>query len=94
MSRTIKGSKGAGYEFWSKRPYSGFGHGKYLKTMCHRKERREKDVEVRWEVDEMISEYSDSLCPVCAEGVLLKTNNLQEEYCTACGTVFYSINEK
>jgi hypothetical protein len=39
MSRTIRGSKGAGYDFWSRRPHSGNGHGRVVKDMTHRTER-------------------------------------------------------
>lgn len=40
MSRSIKGSKGGGYEFWSRRPFSGHGCGREIKTLTHRAERR------------------------------------------------------
>ncbi len=46
MSRSIKGSKGCGYDFWSRRPYSGHGHGRKVKTICHRIERRQADVNI------------------------------------------------
>lgn len=49
MSRTKKGSKPAGYEFWSRRPQNG-GRGRYSKTLCHRIERRQSDELVREEV--------------------------------------------
>lgn len=40
MSRSIKGSKGSGYDFWSRRPHSGNGHGREQKQLTHRAERR------------------------------------------------------
>lgn len=43
MSRTKKGSKGVGYEFWSKRPCSnksGCLPGKFNKKRTHRVERQ------------------------------------------------------
>jgi len=41
MSRTIKGQKGPGYDYWGRRPYSGScGYGPYIKLRTHRKERR------------------------------------------------------
>lgn len=41
MSRTIKGSKAPGYEFWSKRPGKGRGgRGRYAKLLTHRAERQ------------------------------------------------------
>lgn len=47
MSRTYKGSKAAGYEYWSKRPYNKYGGtlspngGKYHKKRTHKAERRQ-----------------------------------------------------
>lgn len=40
MSRTRKGSKHPGYEFWSKRP--GDGYGPIGKLITHRRERMQK----------------------------------------------------
>jgi hypothetical protein len=41
MSRTKTGSKGSGYDFWGKRIESAnCGHGKYVKTQTHRRERK------------------------------------------------------
>jgi hypothetical protein len=39
MSRTIKGSKSCGDDYWSKRPYGGDGFGKSVKKITHKKER-------------------------------------------------------
>lgn len=47
MSRTKKGSKAAGYEYWSKRPMSGANPGRWAKTVTHRIERREGNREAR-----------------------------------------------
>ena len=43
MSRTIKGSKGCGYEYWSRRPFNKCGGllGKYSKFRTHKAERKE-----------------------------------------------------
>lgn len=45
MSRTKKGSKGPGYEYWSKRPgkgvYGGTGGSKFGKRLTHKAERTE-----------------------------------------------------
>lgn len=50
MSRTKKGSKAPGAEYWSRRPMSGSTPGRWSKTMTHRRERlAAKDV-VRSEV--------------------------------------------
>jgi len=46
MSRTRKGSKPGGFEFWSKRP-GNFARGRYAKTITHRIERRDSKSECR-----------------------------------------------
>ena len=51
MSRTRKGSKQLGYDYWSKRPYSGCGYGSHIKDMCHRAERMQEKGIVREEVN-------------------------------------------
>lgn len=53
MSRTKKGSKGCGYDFWSRRPHSGNGHGRWVKLFCHRVERRQSRELVRNELDDL-----------------------------------------
>ena len=52
MSRTRKGSKGSGYEYWSSRPGSHGGVGKSFKVVTHRIERRQGAQEVRRRVNE------------------------------------------
>ncbi|QDP67478.1 MAG: hypothetical protein Tp138OMZ00d2C19078221_50 [Prokaryotic dsDNA virus sp.] len=44
MSRTIKGSKGAGYEYWSRRPNSCSIPGRFNKRLTHRIERQQGKV--------------------------------------------------
>lgn len=39
MSRTKKGAKSCGYEYWSKRPLSGASPGKETKKLTHGIER-------------------------------------------------------
>ena len=39
MSRSNKGSKGPGYEYWGKRPGSGLPPGKGVKKVVHKLER-------------------------------------------------------
>lgn len=53
MSRTIKGKKGCGYDFWSRRPpNSGVqGYGPFAKKVTHRKERRLNSRIVKKEFD-------------------------------------------
>lgn len=41
MSRTKKGSKGGGYEYWSKRPGPAYPPGKWAKTVAHKIERQQ-----------------------------------------------------
>ena len=53
MARTKKGSKGSGYDFWSRRPHSSNGHGRIVKTFCHRVERRQAADEVRRALDDL-----------------------------------------
>lgn len=55
MSRSKKGKKGPGYEYWSKRPMSGRPPGKKTKKLTHRKERAKAkeeltkdDFEMEW----------------------------------------------
>lgn len=55
MSRTKKGAKGPGYEYWSKRPMAGHSPGKKTKKLTHRKERAQAketltkdDLDVDW----------------------------------------------
>ena len=55
MSRSRKGSKAPGYDFWSRRPNSSNGYGKQVKKITHRIERRISDREIdelELEVDE------------------------------------------
>jgi hypothetical protein len=39
MSRSAKGSKGPGFEYWGKRPGNGLSPGKATKKITHRLER-------------------------------------------------------
>lgn len=49
MSRTMKGSKGPGYEYWSARPGNRHGAypGKSSKKLTHKAERRAGKVSTR-----------------------------------------------
>lgn len=49
MSRTQRGAKAPGYEFWSRRPQSG-GVGPESKRICHGQERAQAKALVREEV--------------------------------------------
>jgi len=51
MSRTIKGKKGAGYEYWGRRDSGGSREpGRSTKTITHRRERR------KWRVEKELSQ--------------------------------------
>lgn len=48
MSRSIRGGKGPGFDFWSKRPHSGFtGYGKDARKKTVRTERQQGKTEAR-----------------------------------------------
>lgn len=55
MSRTIRGSKPAGYDYWSARPLNKGGGlvGKFTKTFTSRIERRNNKKLVAKELDEL-----------------------------------------
>lgn len=46
MSRTERGSKGSGYDYWSRRPFSGRGYGPAIKKFCHKAERRQEKEDI------------------------------------------------
>jgi hypothetical protein len=52
VSRTSKGAKPPGYDYWSRRPgnHGAQGHGPDVKRRTHRKERRLGDRELRKEI--------------------------------------------
>lgn len=58
MSRTHKGSKPVGYDFWSARPFNrgGGGSGAYAKKRTHKAERTLGKRETEEEVSTTISE--------------------------------------
>ena len=41
MSRSRKGKKPVGYEYWGRRKPSGLGYGKFVKLLTHRRERQQ-----------------------------------------------------
>ena len=51
MSRSRKGKKGPGYEYWSKRPMAGSPPGRISKTITHKKERAIQRKSTRAAVD-------------------------------------------
>lgn len=52
MSRSKKKGKPPGYDFWSRRPLSGQGHGKILKKLIHKIERGQSKRLTRKEKEE------------------------------------------
>ena len=57
MSRSNKGNKPAGFDYWSRRPYSSsYGYGPDIKKLCHRAERRQADEIIQNEVKELTEE--------------------------------------
>lgn len=51
MSRSKRGGKSPGYEYWSKRPCSTMGHGKDVKQMTKEKERMASKQELQRELN-------------------------------------------
>jgi len=52
MSRTHRGSKGPGYDYWASRlspGHPGEGHGAYAKRRTHRRERQKAKAALRRE---------------------------------------------
>lgn len=54
MSRSKRGGKSAGYEFWSRRPGSG-GCGRIGKIITHRRERIQKKDIIRKEKEDFLN---------------------------------------
>ena len=59
MSRTKRGCKPLGYDYWSKRPYSGHGYGRHIKDMCNGVERMQERSIVHKETSQAWSEHRD-----------------------------------
>jgi hypothetical protein len=52
MSKTKKGAKGPGFEYWSKRPNSMSQPGKASKKVTHKKERGQSKKAIKKESNE------------------------------------------
>lgn len=64
MSRTRKGSKGSGYEYWSKRPMAGANHGAKTKRLTHKLER----LEAKQDIEEQVADHAHADdCRECQE---------------------------
>lgn len=59
MSRTIRGEKSGGTDFWSRRPASGRGTGPVPKGICHRTERQQARGDVRKGIEEVANAAAD-----------------------------------
>jgi hypothetical protein len=59
MSRTRTGSKGPGYEYWGRRPCSGFHAGKENKRHTHQIERAREKALILDEIKEMEDDRDD-----------------------------------
>lgn len=66
MSRTNRGSKGPGYEYWSRRPTLDWNIGAEAKRFTHRAERREGEEEIS---EQLGLDEDDELflCPYCGQ---------------------------
>lgn len=54
MSRSIKGSKGPGYDYWSPRPYSAYSPvGPETKRLCNRAERKRAKTALAKELNDL-----------------------------------------
>lgn len=62
MSRTRRGEKGPGYDYWSRRPYStSYGYGPDIKKLCHRAERVQADRIISKEMEELEDSDGDEV---------------------------------
>lgn len=60
MSRSVKGSKGCGYDFWSKRPMSQHGHGRVVKKLTLGIERMRERQMIHDELQLLVSDNDES----------------------------------
>lgn len=87
MSRSKKGQKGPGYEYWSRRPgssKSGCSPGRVAKARTHALERIEGKEEVRDQVEATI--VPPAQCPQC-QSDKVSTTKTRSIYCEECGRV-------
>lgn len=61
MSRTRRGSKPLGYDYWSKRPYSKCGFGKFVKNMTKRVERAQEHKIIENELKDVLEDEIDTV---------------------------------
>lgn len=60
MSRSVKGSKGCGYDFWGKRAMSQCGHGRVVKKLTLGIERMRERQMIRDELQLLVSDNDES----------------------------------
>jgi hypothetical protein len=94
MSRTVRGSKPAGYDYWSRRPFSARSYGPEVKRICHRLERIQGKEQIRGELnppnDLCFNKEIDFLCK--KYGVEFKDAEIDAEH--PCGEICIFIKGK
>jgi hypothetical protein len=63
VSRTRRGSKRPGYEYWGRQPCSGFNPSKEHKVIAHQIERAREKALLQDEIKEMENEMEDEAGP-------------------------------
>lgn len=61
MSRTKKGSKPVGYDYWSRRPTPDMSPGRDAKKMTHRRERIQSKEEVESQLSQIAQEIKERI---------------------------------
>lgn len=92
MSRTNKGSKGAGHEYWSRRPNKGVVPGPDNKRITHRMERQEGKQEASINCKRCGHQMVEGACNYCEETprcmgcgqVLIEYMRPPGDYCGDC----------
>ncbi len=64
MSRTRRGSKGPGYDYWSPRPFSDAPIGKFTKKRTNKAERKQADEDIEMGFREINANLREP-CPCC-----------------------------
>lgn len=94
MSRTQKGQKGPGYEYWTARPGNRNGQtpGRFSKQQTHRAERRQGKVVVLAEQATEPHHWSEDICDGCPQclcvkcgGWIVTSIEVEDFKCIDCG---------
>lgn len=80
MSRTHKGSKSGGYEYWSRRPFnrSGALPGAEAKKRTHKAERKQAEAQIEEAMTELDAK-NDEPCPCCGRHCGLEPEVCEDE---------------